>query len=105
MQYNINKFISQERIRALAVTSGTYPVGGVSLYTVIISHGTPVHDATTETNVTLGLSKLDIVLMEQMTTLQMAVANPTNSITTSLATNLTGEQMVDGAPTDQADTS
>jgi len=105
VNYGYNKHISQERIRALAAATGNYPVGGISLYTVIICHGTPVHDDTTETSVTLGISKLDIVLKEYYTVRWLGQINNTNSITTTLATNLTGFQMAEGAPADIADAS
>lgn len=105
VKYGLNKFVSQERIRSLTVTNGNYPVGGISMYTVMIHHGTPVHDETTETSVTLGKSKLDVVLMESMRYKYIQQSFATNDIATSLGTGLTGEQMIIGVATETKDDS
>lgn len=103
VHYAPNRVYNLEKLYAPGITTG--PLADLTVYTMIVHHGTPVHDATTETLVTLGLSKLDIVIMEEISWKQSVREYPFNSITTTLATNLTGEQMVEGAPTDQADTS
>lgn len=103
IHYAPNRMFNHEKSRINAVASG--PITGLSYHCMIVQHGTPVHDATTETTVTIGLSKLDIVLCEQLSFKTGAVSYPTNSISTTLVTNATGEQMIPDAPTDSADTS
>jgi len=98
--YNINRIINQERY--IGNTSG--PIGGLSMYSMIVFHGTPVHDAATELVISTGLCKLDIVYKEQVTYQQIAVPNPFNSIVSSFATVTAPEQWVPNNPTDTADT-
>lgn len=103
MHYAPNRMFNHEKSRISAETAG--PIAYLSYHCMLVQHGTPVHDATTETIVTIGLSKLDIVLQEQLKYKTAQIAYPTNSITTTLVTNATGEQMVENNPVDQADTS
>jgi len=103
VSYSPNRVFNLEKIYAPGLSVG--PVGGLTVYSFIVQHGTPVHDATTETSVTLGLSKLDIVVSEEIHFQQALRDYAFNSISSALATNLTGEQMQDGAPTDLPDLS
>lgn len=103
VHYAPNKMFNHEWTRTNGTASG--PVADWSYHCMIIHHGTPVHDATTETTVTIGLSKLDIVVTEHLTYSVGSVNYPSNSITTTLVTNATGEQMMPDAPTDAPDTS
>lgn len=103
IHYELNRMYNHEKNRINGVASG--PVTGISYHCMIVQHGTPVHDATTETIVTIGLSKLDIVLCEQLRFKKDDQGYPTNSLTTTLVTNATGEQMVPDAPADLPDTS
>lgn len=101
--YDINKIISRERIDALAIIGPT-PVSGITIYTMIIFHGTPVHDTTDETLVTIGAAKLDIVMLETLSFNSVTYGHPSVSISTTLATNLTAAQMTDNRDEDLDDT-
>jgi len=103
VNYSPNRVFNLEKIYAPGLSVG--PVGDLTIYSFIVHHGTPVHDDTTETSVTLGLSKLDIVVMEEIQFQQAIRDYAFNSISTTLATNLTGFQMAENAPTDIADNS
>lgn len=103
IRYAPNKMVNFQRYLISGVAGGS--LGQLSLHTFIIFHGTPVHDDTTETSVTIGVAKLDYVLMEEIHYKQGVTDYPSNSITTTLATNLTGFQMAENAPTDIADNS
>lgn len=101
IKYDLNKVYSLEKVYSTGSTTGG--LAGVTISSFIVQHGTPVHDDTTETSVTIGLSKLDIVLLEEISFQQMIRDYAFNSITTTLATNLTGFQMAEGTPADVAD--
>lgn len=102
VNYAPNQVFNKERI---VINNSLGPIGQLTCYSFIVHHGTPVHDSTTETLVTLGISKLDIVLLESITWQVMLQNYPSNSITTTLATNLTGEQWMTDGPTDTANAS
>lgn len=99
--YSPNRLVAFNR----ATISTEGPMAGLSLHTFIVYHGTPVHDDTTETSVTMGISKLDIVVCESVGYRLVQLSYPQNSITSALATNLTGFQMAENAPADIADNS
>lgn len=101
--YAANQMVSMERYLISGVGGG--PIGQLSLHTFIVYHGTPIHDDTDETLVSIGKSKLDIVLTEEIRYKFPSVNYPNNSITSTLATNLTPFQMAENAPTDIADDS
>lgn len=103
IHYDPQKYFNLERLYANATTSGG--LAGLTLQSFLIQHGTPVHDDTTETSVTIGISKLDIVLTEQLQYKKILRDSPYASITTSLVANLTGFQMAEGTPADVADAS
>lgn len=103
MEYSPQRIYSLEKVYSSALLSGG--LAGLTVSMFIIQHGTPVHDDTVETSVTFGASKLDIVLLEELQ-FQLNVREfGTNSITTTLATNLVGFQMTENAPADVADNS
>nr|QGF19387.1 hypothetical protein [Antarctic circular DNA molecule] len=104
IRYDINKVQSFERIYSSGV-SGNAGLAGMTVSSFIVQHGTPVHDGTVETIVTIGVTKLDVVLMEELTFKQSVREYSFNSLTTSLVTNITPEQMIAEGPVDQADTS
>lgn len=99
--YSPNRLVAFSR----ATISTEGPMAGLSLHTFIVHHGTPVHDDTTETSVTMGISKIDIVVCESVGYRLVQLSYPQNSITSALATNLTGFQMAENAPADMADNS
>lgn len=99
--YNPNKMYSHERDLIMGTTTGG--IGGITIHSFIVQHGTPVHDDVTETLVTIGASKLDIVLTEAIKWKITDRNYAFNSISTTLATNLAGFQMNENQPTDAAD--
>jgi len=101
IHYDPQRVINLERLYNNATTSGG--IGGVTLQSFIVQHGTPVHDDVTETLVTMGASKLDIVLAESLSYKQLLRDQAYASITTSLFTTLAGFQMAEGTPQDVAD--
>lgn len=101
--YYPNRIYGHEKDKLLDIAGGG--IAGLTQWTMIIQSGTPVHDATSETLVTIGLSKLDIVVMEEIQYQACLYNYPINSITTTLATNLTPEQMQDINNQDAADIS
>lgn len=96
--YDLNRTINQERY--ISNTSG--PIGGVSMYSICVFHGTPVHDSATEAVISTGLCKLDVVYKESITFQQIAIPNPFNSIVSSLAVVTGPEQWTENNPTDTA---
>lgn len=104
VRYAPNMVYNHER-DIIPAAVGVNPIAGLTVYTMLIQRGTPVHDDTTETSVTIGVSKLDIVQTESLVFQNMLSNFPSNSITTTLVTNLTGFQMATDAPTDIADAS
>ena len=102
IHYAPNRMFNHEKSIINGVASG--PIAYLSYHCMVVQHGTPVHDATTETTVTIGLSKLDIVLVESLVFKKSDQAYPTNSLSTTLVTNATGEQMLTENPTDAPDT-
>lgn len=101
MHYAPNRLISNERQVISGVGSG--PLAGLTVWPMIIQHGTPVHGLAALTSVTLGASKLDVVTLEEIR-YKVALYNyAINSITTTLATGLTGEQIYDGTDAEVLD--
>lgn len=103
VRYDVNKIQSLEKIYTSGLSAGG--LAGLTICSFIVQYGSPVHDGTTETSVTLGKSKLDIVLMEELYFKQSIRDYSFNGLSTTLATNLTGEQMVRDNPVDQTDES
>lgn len=105
VHYAPNKILDFEHSIMNAISGGGLAGRIPTVWTMIVQHGTPVHDDTTETSVTIGASKLDIVIMETIKYKYCAVGYALNSITTTLATNLTGFQAAESTPVDIADAS
>jgi len=103
IHYDPQRVYNLERLYNNATTTGG--LAGLTLQSFIVQHGSPVHDDTTETSVTIGITKLDIVLLEQLQFKQILRDISYASITTSLVSNLTGFQMAENAPADIADAS
>lgn len=94
-----NRLFNKERI----TTNGVGPIGGLTHYSFVIFHGTPVHDAATELSIGLSPVKLDVVQLETTQYKQVATPHAFSSITSSIPTNiLAPEQWVEDTPTDTA---
>lgn len=86
VHYAPNRLISEERL----VTNGSVgPLGGVTVYSFIVFHGTPENDVTTKTQVSLGQSDLDLVLVEELKYLYNSHTYANNSIVNSLPLTFT----------------
>lgn len=97
VKYSLNRVLSKERI----VTSDLAgPLGGVTVYTFVILHGTPAHESAAETTVSLSLAKVDYVVMESFTYRSMLLNRASNSITNSLPVLASGEQWSEETPAD-----
>jgi len=102
VNYQPNKIVNKERI----VTSDLAgPIGDVSMYTFIIVHGTPAHEAAAETTVSLSLAKIDYVWMETIRYRTMLVNSIYGTITNTLPVLTAGEQWTTDNPTDTANAS
>lgn len=100
--YQPNRIISQERTVISGVGAG--PLGQLTIWTFIIYHGTPAHDNVTLTSVTLSKASLDIVLLEEIKFKQMIRDYAFNSITSTLSTLLTLEQVAQATDAEVLDT-
>jgi len=94
VNYAPNKIISKTR-----TMNATGSLGGLTLYTMIIHHGSPANDATTKTSVTLSKSSLDIVTKQvytfksiyyPLTTMLVTQSLPITYATTGQAINEDG---------------
>jgi len=99
VKLSVHNLFNKERI----TTNGAGPLAGLSYYSFVIFHGTPMHDAATELSIGLSPVKLDVVQLETVQYKQVATPHAFSSITSSIPTNITaGEQWVEDNPTDTA---
>jgi len=97
--YDLNKIVSRER----TITSDlSGPLGGITIYSFIIFHGTPTHEALAETTVSTAACKLDMVASESLDFKMLYVNFSSTSATNSLTVLTTPEQWATDAPTDTA---
>jgi len=95
-KYNVNRLVSQERV----TLNGIGPIGGLTVYSFVVFHGTPVHDEATELVITTGAGKVDLVRTEAIRFQQILQTNANNSITTNLGTVEDPQQWTENSPAD-----
>lgn len=96
VKYEVNRVINKERV----TLNGSGPIAGLTVYSMVVFHGTPVHDLATEGTITSGVAKLDTVNKEGIYYTQVLYPAPFNSISTSLAAVTSPEQWTEEVPAD-----
>lgn len=96
VNYKPNFIFNKERY----ISNSTGPIGGLTMYSFAVFHGTPVHDTATESVISTGIAKLDVVRKDSITFKGVVFGNPTNSISSSFATVTAPEQWNINAPAD-----
>lgn len=96
LRYNINRTISKERLQL----NGIGPIAGLTVYSIVVFHGTPYHDTATELVIGTSVAKLDIIKKDTLRFIHLQQSYPVVDITNSLSTVTAGEQWQVNAPTD-----
>lgn len=98
VRYPVNRTISKERLQL----NGVGPIAGLTVYSIVVFHGTPYHDSATELVVGTSVAKLDIVRKDTIRFIHLQQSYPVVDMTNQLSTVTAGEQWVPNAPTDTA---
>jgi len=101
VRYNVNRVVSKERI----TLNGVGPIAGLSVYSVVVFHGTPYHDAATELVVGTAPVKIDTVKKDTLRYCMQQLSFPVIDYVNNLSTVTAGEQWVENTPLDTTITS
>lgn len=96
VQYDINRVVSKERL----TLNGVGPVADLTVYSIVVFHGTPYHDAATELVVGTAPVKIDTVKKDTIRYCFLQMSFPVIDYTNQLSTVTSGEQWVENAPAD-----
>ena len=92
------KYAPNKAIQGEYAAYTTYGLKGLTFWTLIVHYGMPAHDSTTETDVTIDVSSLDIVTKASYDYRQLNKSSPNWTKSNTLATTFAvGEEFVNEA--------